>query len=160
MKSALHVLLSEEDNQIVEKNITTDGYYDINMIKNIISNNTTIFNDFTCIDVDTVITIDLYINYPIFITDSDIFTKDELAEKYLFNKFEASPETIFSKQFIEVINKEYTLYDSENNSIIDNTKNLYPTQIYIGKERWKDYYTMFRVNRSIMFINDTKKLIK
>jgi hypothetical protein len=160
MKSELHVLLSEEDTQLVEKNISTDGYYDINMIKNIISNNTTNFNDFTYIDVDTVITIDLYINYPIFITDSNIFTKDELVEKYLFNKFEAIPETIFSKQFIEVINKEYILYDSENNPNIDNTKNIYPTQVYIGKERWKDYYTMFRVNRSIMFINDTKKLIK
>jgi len=157
MKSELKQLLSDNDQNIVEDFITKYGYYNINDIKNNILKNSNITN-FNHIDVDTIITIDLYINYPIYITNSDIFTREIIIEKFDMNIFGVVPENIFNRLYIIVVQDEYFLYDPEVDKKGQN--DIYPTQIYLGKEKWEDYMLVYRMHRTLKTMPNAKiKLI-
>lgn len=150
MISELGVLLSDEDRKIVEDSIKNNGYYTIETIKDQILKVNNIYSDYTHIDVDLIITIDLYINYPIFLTESGIYTKDTMMNTYYMKDFDTTPEVIFNRLYVIVVNDEYFLYDPEEEK--KEVDKIYPTQIYIGKERWKDYMAIYRLRNALKFL--------
>ncbi len=158
MKSELVSLLSDEDISVLNTDLNTNGYDPIEKIRSSILTNNHKYTDLTCIDVDLLIAIDLRIDYPIFITEDDVFIRDEIIDKFNFCDFGIEPEQIFNRQCIEVIDNDYTIYDPEIRK--SKSDRIYNTQIYIGKERWKDYIVMYRFRRSLNLVNEIKKTIK
>jgi hypothetical protein len=140
-------LLSNEDICVLEKELQS-GYYDTNKLTKYIVDNCKL-DDYTLIDVDTIIIFDLHTNESIFVTENEIYTKKELIDKFNINMFEIEPEILFELQYIEVIGADYFI----------SNKGL-PTKIYIGKEAWKDFVVSFRFMRSMSFISKNKKMIK
>ena len=157
--SELIKLLSNEDKKILQTDLNKNGYDTIECVRTSILSNNHKNNDLTYIDADSLISIDLRINYPIFITEEDVFTRDEIIEKFNINAFGIEPEQIFNQQFIEVIDSDYTIYDPEVKKSKTND-NIYTSQIYIGKERWKDFVIMYRFRRSLSFVKEIRKTIK
>jgi hypothetical protein len=157
MHSELYALLSETDKQNVDEYIEKNGYNDINKVKDIIKSNHVICNNYTFLDIDDIITIDLYINYPIFVTETEVYTKEELVDRYNFHLFEIEPEFVFDQQIIQVVNNDYRLYNDGD----DKTElTLYYSKIYIGKEKWDDFMILLKFHRSLKYIETTKKLIE
>lgn len=147
--SELVSLLSDADKEILTKNINENGYDDIStLLSNMKINN--LENDFTLIDPDILITMDLRTNYKIFITENEILKRNEVIDKYNLKQFRLEPEQLFNIQKIEVINNDYFIFDEESETRKPLT--LYSTKIYIGKEKWKDFMITFRYMRSLSFI--------
>lgn len=156
--SELIELLSEEDSNILLHDINENGYYTPQKIITYINNNHK-NNDYTTIDVDLIISIDLYTDYKIFITENDVYTKDQVMEKFKLSSFGLnSPEILFNNQQIEVSGSDYFVFDQELNDKKPNK--LLNTKIYIGKEKWKDFMIAFRFLRSMTFISDNIKTIQ
>ena len=150
-------LLSESDKNILLEHIEQHGYDTINDLTNTILKNINQDNDYTLIDTDLVIMFDLRTNYKVFITEYDIYTREQVIEKYNLTKFKLEPEQIFNNQKIEVINDDYFIFDEE----IEQRKpqKIYNTKIYIGKEKWKDFIITFRFMRSMSFILENRLTI-
>jgi hypothetical protein len=113
--------------------------------------------DFTSIDVDLIIMIDLRTNYKTFIIDHDILSREHVIEKYNLKKFKLEPEHLFNQQKIEVIDNDYFIFDEESET--RHPQKLYNTKIYLGKEKWKDFMITFRFMRSLSFISETRLAI-
>jgi hypothetical protein len=153
-------LLSDVDKHTVVNTIKRDGYDSIDKTrKRLQSDNNN--NDLTMIDVDSLIYTDLFIDYKLYITETDIFTRDEIIQKYNLVQYNIEPEDIFNIQKIIVIDNDYYIFDEETELIKNDNQVIYNTKIYIGKEKWKDFIIMFRFSRSmnlIKIINDQKLL--
>lgn len=153
IKSKLVVMLDENDKKLLKNNLMTNGYYTIKYIKEIIR--TECVGDYTTIDVDNIISIDLNISIPIFILEDDVLYLDELIEKYKLKQFKISPEQIFNRQSIKILDKSYFIYDPEIEKINTNIE-TYKTNIYIGKDNFKSFLTSYNLLNSINFIKSIK----
>jgi hypothetical protein len=151
-------LLSDEDKLVLLNDIKKSGYYTIQDIIRYICHNHT-HDDFTSIDADLVISIDLHTNYKVFITEHDIYTREQIMDKYnVASVGLTDPEILFNPQQIEVIDSDYFIFDQETTT--RTPQKLLSTKVYIGKEKWKDYMVAFRFMRSMAFISNNKNLIK
>lgn len=153
--SELIDLISEDDSKELTSYIAEKGYDSPSDLMKYSENR---YNDYTLIDVDLVILFDLKTNYKVFITDGEIYNREQLIEKFNLVKFKFEPEQLFNHQKIEVSGNDYFLYDDENNNKKVPTK-LYNTKIYIGKERWKDFILTFKLMRSLSFIMTNNLLL-
>lgn len=151
--SELICLLSIEDQNNLKSDIDKYGYDDIKTLRSHLQKNLN-SNDYTLIDADLIITFDLHTNYSIFITENEIFNKEEVIKKFNLSAFNIEPEQLFNNQKIEVIDSDYFIFDSECEN--RNPQKLYNTKIYIGKEKWKDFMISFRFMRSLSFISKSR----
>lgn len=152
MDSDLIILLSKEDQDTLAQHINEYGYDTIKTLNDYMHKSINPDNDFTLIDVDTLITFDLRINYKIFITETEIFTREQIIEKFNLNSFKIEPELLFDHQKIEVIGDDYFMVEG-------NAEHLYNTKVYIGKDKWKDFMITFRFMRSLSFISESRLTI-
>jgi hypothetical protein len=154
--SELLELLSNDDRQYILKDIQENGYSSINDIYAMVQKNA-VLTDFTLLDADLIVMIDLKINYPLFITESQLLTRGRLIEQYNLEKFKIEPEQLFNIQCIEVIDNDYFIFDKETDE--RHPAKLYNTKIYIGKEKWKDFMVAFRFMRSMSFMTEMRLAI-
>lgn len=161
ISSKLENLLSDEDKKTLISYINDHGYMSIENVVTLFNSNIN-NSDYTLIDEDIIINTDLRIDYPIFITKDSIYNREDIIKKYEMEKFNISPELIFNKQYIEVIDKDYYLYDPES-SISKESKiginTIYETKIYIGKDKWNEYLVMYQFMKSLSFITNIQKSI-
>lgn len=161
-------LLHPDEQKSIRAQIKKSGYMKIQDVKNLIFSNQFKIDDITDVDPEFLLIIDAYINYPIFITNNQIFTREDLIEKFPFKEFNTEPEKIFRQQEVGVYvhNKqlEYDIRDISDKpffSIEDFVKShakkghtpnpqatkKVATKIYIGKDEWEDFCLMKRFVR-------------
>jgi len=155
IKSELIALLSETDKTVLIETLTKNGYDTVKNLTSVIRNNSCPDIDYTSIDADLIITFDLHTDDKVFITETEIFTRDDIINKFNLSAFGLEPESIFNKQKIGVIDSDYYIIDEEDNT---KAEKVYDTKIYIGKEKWKDFMIAFRFTRSLRFISSVQTL--
>lgn len=154
--SELVILLSDSDKTELLNSIEKDGYYAIkDIIKSIQLNANN--QDFTLMDIDMIIIFDLHINYNMYVDEHNIYTRDQVIEKYNLDSFRLSPEQLFNHQQVEIIDSDYYIFDEECEN--RQPQKLYNTKIYIGKEKWKDFMITYRFMKSMMFISESRLAI-
>lgn len=157
MNSILLTLLSADDKKIQEEKIKNEGYMCVGDIKELIKLNSH-YENYTAIDSEMLFLIDLNINYSIFITENEVFKREDLINKFDLNIFNIEPELIFNNLYIEEKDSQFYVYDYDFTEQI-NDISIYKTNVYIGKERWKNYLIMHGFMKSLSLIKNSQKNI-
>lgn len=159
--SELHSILTEEEKKLINDDIEKNGYLTVQNIIELYTKNQK-ENDYTLIDADLITVIDLRISDPIFITKDNIYKSDELISKYKLNNFKLSPESLFEKQVLELIENDlYIKKDSKG--YVDEKKSTnreFNTRVYIAKEKWDEFLVMYKFMKSITFIQENRMSIE
>lgn len=128
------------------------------------------------IDPEILMVIDVRTDYPIFVVDDNVFTREELLQKYPFEDFRKVPEEVFVQQEIGVFdsptefagnepyefctrdigdtNEFLRIRDLVGHAInIDYRAKQAPARIvktktFLGKERWADFLRIVQIVRS------------
>jgi hypothetical protein len=151
--SELFSILSDEEKNIIIKEIEENGHHTIKTIKDLLIINQK-EHDYRLLDADLIALIDIKLEAPIFITENEIYFKEELIEKYKLNKFKVLAESLFEQQKIELIGDDIVIHLEDDNK---NNNKIYNTNIYIGKEKWDEFLIMFKFMKSLSFVSETNK---
>lgn len=128
-------------------------------IKGILLQNNVVKN-FLHIDAEIILAIHAGIDYPIFITEDEIYDRETLCDQFSFEKFNVLPEKIFKRQevgtFTSATKTEHVTRDvndtTEESDDIDfmplspdkyKLISVVKTNIYIGKSAWKEFHSCF-----------------
>jgi hypothetical protein len=149
----------------------------IETVRKIISSNTVHLDEMS-IDPEIMLTIDKDINYPIFITNDNIYTREELLSNFPFEDFAVTPETIFSQQEIGIFmtrgEHEYVARDVNSNEEFISIEDLVAravrnnyvkknelievvkTKIFLGKQKWENFNLVTQCYDIMPQITDVK----
>lgn len=155
--SELITLLSEEEKKFINDEILNNSFHTVESIKNVYAKNQKDDN-YTTLDVDLLILIDLKLNMPIFITNDNIYTAEDMISIFKLDKFKIQPESLFNKQRVEMIGDDYFIKDQEDT--INASSVIYNTRVYIGKEKWNEFLIVYKFMKSITFIQENRPAIE
>lgn len=165
-------LLSAKELAELDAELGQTGYMTVDQIRALVNANTSKMpDDTTRIDPEMIAAIDQRINYKIYISGENIFTRDDLYNNYAFHEFGAQPETFFIQQelgmFVNADGVEYVARDIGDESVkFICTRDLIQqecrgktstppkpptsivkTKIYIGRDDWAGFVSMQRMYR-------------
>jgi len=149
--------------------VLKDGYMTIEQVRNLFATNTpkrsfSSYGELICPDADLLAHIDSGINYPIFITEDYIFTRSELMDRFPFEIIGKFPEDVFSRQELgkfeycngneepiyEIVSRDMNCSSGfmfNNDTSTPREILVVKTNIYIGRESWKDFQFLNRFVR-------------
>lgn len=176
-------LLPEKELRKINKSIEKNGFLDITGVRELVKGNTVkesmdARGETYALDPELIILIDARINYKVFITGDNVFTREELFDNYPFEKFRVLPEEIFSQQEIGVFPpKKHAMNASEfeylardaNDETIDFVMledmvgrearmgykaqrapvRVVKTKVYIGREAWANFSLLHQFGRAV-----------
>ena len=158
-------LLSDEEYKDVQAYIKEFGYMPIQSIRHMLLNYNCKTDSYLNVDPSFLLIIDAYIDYPIFFAKNQVFTRQDLMEKFPFIEFNTVPEKIFKQQeigaFVAKGEKEpqYEMRDISNEPFMSTkdfvkshiikgytnqkiTSVKVTTKIYAAKEEWDEFCLM------------------
>lgn len=116
-------LLSARDLRKLKADIQENGYMSIENVRGVLQQNTIkesqeARGENCMVDPETLITIDMRINYCVFIAGDNAYTRDELLEHYPFEALHSTPESVFAQQEIGVFPpKKYALESTDEGGV-------------------------------------------
>ena len=174
------LLTPVELNQL-KAEIAKNGFMPINKVREYIQQNTTkecqdSRGENLMIDPEILMMLDIRTDYPIFIAGDNVFTREELRQKYPFEDFRKVPEEVFVQQEIGVLYSPTELaggepYELSTRDLGDENEflrirdlvgratrgdygakqtptRIVKTKIFLGKERWADFIRINQIVRS------------
>ena len=174
-------LLSPAELSQLKIEIAENGFMSIDKVREYIRQNTIKESqesrgESVMIDPEILMVIDMRTDYPIFIADDNVFTRDELLQKYPFEEFRKAPEEVFVQQEIGVLYSPTEStggepYELSTRDLGDGNEFLRirelvgratrtdygekraptrtaKTKIFIGKEGWADFIRIIQIVRS------------
>lgn len=155
-----------------DKDYDSLTYYTIEDVRYIVANDMS--KETTVIDPELIVKIDQRIDYRIFISDGNVYTRDELFATYALQELGQLPEELFAQQLIGVFKDphgySYIAKDEDDESLefvsvrdlmtLREMRKKNPdyeprrpdqvifTKVYIAKEAWMDYLQIEELNRA------------
>jgi hypothetical protein len=143
-----------------QKSIADEPRMSISQVRDFIKTNSTqesSQSDFFVIDPELIYLIDPRIDFNIFITGDEIFSENELSEKYAFKQLKINPESLFVQQMFAIFpNEEYAIKGADEESFISiqgredriSPDKVVFTKFYIGGKKWDDFLIIDRIARA------------
>jgi hypothetical protein len=128
------------------------------------------------LDGEVIHIIDIQIDYPVFVTDDNIYSRDELIARYPFDGLRTTPETVFSQQELAVFppsrsgsGPEYVIRDLGSEEpfmavddrvkrairgaswVVTPPSEVVLTKVFVGRTKWK---TFLDAQRFFNVVND------
>jgi hypothetical protein len=164
--------------------LRADGFFSIEEVRELVKSNSVKGAAeggdlaFT-LDAELIILVDSRTNFKVFVTDDNVYTRDELYVAYPFQELGLLPEGVFARQEIGVFpprklalteELEYQARDVGDDTV-DFTRiedlvgraakgpgyadsrpplRVVRTKVFVGKERWKDFLATARVARCLV----------
>lgn len=164
--------------------LRTDGFFSIEEVRELVKTNSIKSTTdgaelaFT-LDAELIILVDSRTNFKVFVTDDNVYTRDELYVAFPFQELGLLPEGVFARQEIGVFpprklaltdELEYQARDVGDETV-DFTRiedlvgraakgpgytdarpplRVVKTKVFVGKERWKDFLATARVARCLV----------
>jgi hypothetical protein len=175
-------LLSPAELSQLKIEIAENGFMSIDKVREYIRQNTikesqeSRGESFMIIDPEILMVIDMRTDYPIFIAEDNVFTRDELLQKYPFDEFRKTPEEVFVQQEIGVFYSptgsaggepyELSTRDLDDGNEFLRIRDLVgratrtdygekrtptrtaKTKLFLGKEGWADFIRIIQIVRS------------
>lgn len=174
-------LLAKQDLAILKDELAENGFMTIAQVRSLVQQNCVketqeARGETYAIDPEMMMQIDARINYRIFITGDNVYTREELLEHHPFENFQTSPEDVFVQQEVGVFppkqhamddaGYEYVardLGDDEEFIMIEDLVGraaranytmkrepirIVKTKVFLGKEKWSDFTKLKRFVRS------------
>lgn len=174
-------LLAKHDLAILKEDLAENGFMSIAQVRSLVQQNCVketqeARGETYAIDPEMMMQIDARINYRIFITGDNVYTREELLEHHPFENFQTSPEDVFVQQEVGVFppkqhamddaGYEYVardLGDDEDFIMIEDLVGraaranytmkrepirIVKTKVFLGKEKWSDFTKLKRFVRS------------
>lgn len=174
-------LLPEQDLDALKVDLSENGFMTIAQVRSLVQQNCVketqeARGETYAIDPEMMMQIDARINYRIFITGDNVYTREELLEHHPFEKFQTAPENVFVQQEVGVFppkqhamdgaGYEYVardLGDDEEFIMIEDLvgraaranykmqrapMRIVKTKVFLGKDKWSDFSKMKRFVRS------------
>lgn len=167
-------LLTKAERRKLDEEIKKEGYWPIEKVRDTIRSNSIKSSlsaqgaDIHHVDPELMMLIDLRVDYPVFITCDNVYTREELLEHYPFQAFKKDPEEVFVQQKIgvfppkkhamngaitEYVAHDVTSADEEFIMIEDMVGRaarrnytdrraplrIVKTKIYLAKDDWNDF---------------------
>ena len=185
-------LLSEVERAQLREELRAEGFMPIDAVRTLIGQNSAKASrhaegEACLLDPEVIILVDTRIDYKIFATSDNVYTRKELYAAYPFQEFGVPPEAIFAQQEIGVFPaKKYALDATELEYVArdvgDETVDfvmledlvgraarpthadgrrplkVVKTKVYLGKERWDDFCQLHRMMRSIIRVGQVRQL--
>ncbi len=164
--------------------LRTDGFFSIEEVRELVKANsikgtTDGAEQAFTLDAELIILVDSRTNFKVFVTDDNVYTRDELYVAFPFQELGLLPEGVFARQEIGVFDPrkialtdelEYQARDVGDETV-DFTRiedlvgraakgpgytdarpplRIVKTKVFVGKERWKDFQATARVARCLV----------
>lgn len=183
-------LLSANDAKAVDEELKKGGFMTIAQVREIVKTNTIkesmdARGETYAIDPEIMIVIDSRVNYKVFITGDNVYTREELYSHMPFFDLQTDPEDVFVQQEIGVFPaRKYAMESDEFEYVArdvgDETvefvmiedmvgkvarKDYKPkrapakivkTKIYLGKEKWDDFCLVHRFAKGVFNVTGGK----
>lgn len=164
--------------------LSADGFFSIEEVRELVKANSlkgaaeSADAAFT-LDAELIILVDSRTNFKVFVTDDNVYTRDELYVAFPFQELGLLPEGVFARQEIGVFpprklaltqDLEYQARDVGDDTV-DFTRiedlvgraargpgytdarppiRVVKTKVFVGKERWKDFLATARIARCLV----------
>ncbi len=169
--SECRAFLSKGELAELDAYIAQHGYLPIAEVRRLVH-----LNAGGAMDPETIIEIDLRVNYKIYVNDGELCTREELYTNHAFHELGVQPEDVFNRQEIGMFvessgEKKYVARDMDDDSfpflpISDVLKGVNArlpaqkalTKIFVGKAGWTDFSNVQGVLRGLVKISTIRKL--
>jgi hypothetical protein len=176
------VFLTSEELARTDEYLDQNGFLTIEQVRELLRRETIketleMRGEPCAIEAEIMVFVDTRIDFQVFVTSENVYTREELEEHFPFRELRTTPEEVFSRQVVGAFPSrggegayEYAACDEDNedgflaytqehrhNSSTrgwggPNTKRvpveIAKTKIYIGKSRWTDFLAMKQFIRS------------
>jgi hypothetical protein len=183
-------LLPAAEISSIEEEIKKSGFMTVEQVREIIKNNTVkesmdARGETTAIDPEIMIAIDSRINFKVFISGDNVYTREELYAHLPFHDLKAEPEDVFVQQEIGVFPARKYAMDSDEFEYVardlgDDTVEfvmiedmvgkvarkdyqakrapvkIVKTKVFLGKEKWDDFCLIHKFAKGVVNISGGK----